>query len=444
MSHTVLRVLADLAIFMMVILLPCLWVLYTERFRRTPDPSQFAALLAIAAIAGVFLFLPAVSIVSVTALLALGLAAFAAKYALRGISYDRTLRPGRLFVGDEADLTLTLTNRKLLPLAWLVISDPIQLNSIRSSRKIDDFLLFSGGLEMVENNLHAIIIKVAIGPYQSLARTYRVRGLQRGVYALGPALIESGDTFGLFRRQASLGKRQEIVVYPRIYRADEIGLQFRQAMGVAFARRALFDDPTLVSGSREYRPGDPMRRIHWKATARSNDLQVRVCDPSTTAQLMIVVNLNTAQHAWQGVEPERVEAAISLAASLAMWALDKDFAVGLRSNGIVAGVENTPRVAPSASRHQAPHLLEHLARLSFSGRFGAEEILLDERKRLGSGGSMIFVTSILTPPLIQILTSAGLRDRVSVVYCGRFAAPVVRGLHVHLALPPLESDHAIS
>jgi uncharacterized protein (DUF58 family) len=215
-------------------------------------------------------------------------------------------------------------------------------------------------------------------------------------------------------------------------------------MGVLLARRALFDDPTLLAGSREYRAGDPMRRIHWKATARTGDLQVRVCDPSTTASLMIVLNLNTFQHVWQGVEPERMETAISVTASLAVWALEKDFAVGVRSNGIVAGIENSPRLASSANPRQAPMILEHLARLAFSGRYTPEEILLDETRRLGANGSMIFVTSILTPSLIRVLTTPGLRGRVSVVYCGRVAAPVVRGLQVNLAIPPLARRHAVS
>jgi uncharacterized protein (DUF58 family) len=443
MSHVALRIFADLAIFMMVVLLPCLWVLYTERFRRQPDARQFATLLALAAFAGVLLFLPAVSIISATALLALGLAALAARYALRRVSYARELRPRRLFVGDEADLTVTVTNRKVLPLAWLTVTDPLHFSAIRSSRKLEDFLRFSGGISMIENNLHALIITAAIGPYQALVRTYRVKGLQRGVYSLGPAVVESGDAFGMFRRQAVLGKREEIIVYPRIYRPDDIGLPFREAMGVPLAKRALFDDPTLLAGSREYRPGDPMRRMHWKATARRGELQVRVCDPSTTAHLMLVLNLNTFQHVWQGVEPERVEAAISVAASLAVWALEKDFAVGVRSNGVVAGGGNTPRLAASANPLQAPRILEHLARLSFSGRFTAEEILSDESKRLGAGGSMIFVTSILTPSLIQILTSPALRGRASTVYCGRFAAPVVRGLQVHLAVPPVEREYAV-
>jgi len=136
--------------------------------------------------------------------------------------------------------------------------------------------------------------------------------------------------------------------------------------------------------------------------------------------------------------------ASSVAASLALWALQKRFVVGLRSNGVVAGAEETPRIAPSAHPKQETHLLEHLARLSFSGRYSPEEILQDETRRLAEGSSLIFVTPVITPPLIALLTSRRLVGRVSVVYCGRFAAPVVRGVPIHLVAPPSVATRAVS
>jgi uncharacterized protein (DUF58 family) len=209
-------------------------------------------------------------------------------------------------------------------------------------------------------------------------------------------------------------------------------------LGNLATRVALVDDPTLLAGSREYRPGDPLRRVHWKSTAHTGDLQVRVCDPSTTAKLMIVLNLNTFMHPWQGVDPNRVESVISLGASFAVWALDRGLSVGLRSNGTLAGLENAPRVAASAHPRQSALVLDHLARLSSSGRSPAENVLLQEARRSGEHHSVVFVTSILTPSLIRLLTRSPLRNRLSVIYSGRHAAPVIPGLDVYLAVPPLD------
>jgi len=444
MSHAFSTVIADLAILFILVFLPVMWILFTDRFRHNPDPHQFVSLLAVAALGGILMRVAAISVIAVTGLLGLAMAWLSARFALSGVSYQRTLSPARLFPGEEADLVLRLDNRKLLPLAWVVITDPLQVTVVRSTYALNNLIRFSGGIELLEHDQHALVNRAAVSPYQVLVRTYRVKGLQRGAYFLGPAQVESGDPFGIFRREATLAKRMEILVYPSVFDPDEIGLPFREALGEMMARRALFDDPTLLAGSREFQPGDPLHRMHWKATARTGALQVRLNDPSTTAQVMIVLNLNTYQHVWQGVDPERMEAAINVAASLAVWAREKEFAVGLRSNGIVAGAENTPRIAPSASPRQATYILEHLARLAWSGPFPPEIVLLDEARRLEAGSSIVFVTPTITPQLISVLTSRQLSGRVSVIYCGRFAAPVIRGLPIYLVVPPREMDRAVS
>lgn len=436
MNHELLQILAKILVYILLLLLPVLVVSFSESFKKPLTPDNYAILLGIMAAIGILLFLPAISIVAATALLALGIAWLYGHYALSGITYDRELLPARLFPGDSAALSIRLVNRKPLPLAWLSMTDPIHHGLVRGNEKFENLLRFSGGIELLDNLGYALVNQVAIGPFQTLNRTYRVEAVRRGVYTLGPAQLAAGDPFGIFRREVDLGGRQEIMVYPRVYRPKDIGLPFREALGDAPTRRALVEDPTRIAGTREYRPGDPLRRMHWKATALTGDLQVRLFEPSTTAQIILVANLNTFQNVWQGVDLERMESTIDVAASIAMWALEKGFAVGVRSNGIVAGTELTPRLAPSASPRQPVQVLEHMARLSFSGRYSAEFVLLDESRRLTAGTTIIFVTSIVTPQIINVLTSRRLTGRSSVVYCGRFAAPVVRGIPIYLATPP--------
>jgi hypothetical protein len=141
-----------------------------------------------------------------------------------------------------------------------------------------------------------------------------------------------------------------------------------------------------------------------------------------------------------------MESAINVAASLATWAIDRGFAVGMRSNGVIVSEEamqDAPRLPPSASPKQTILLLEHLARLAFSAT-SPEHVLLDEARRLEAGTSIVFVTPILTRQLIAVLTSRRLAGRVSTVYCGRHAAPVVPGLPVYLITPPEDSSRAVS
>jgi uncharacterized protein (DUF58 family) len=379
-----------------------------------------------------------------TALAAFFLAWLTARFSLSGVTFERTCTPPRLFPGDEADLVVTLTNRKLLPLAWLSIVDPILFSVVRATRDLGELLRFSGGVEVLDNRGHALVNRAAVGPFQTLERTYRVKAIARGVYNLGPACVTTGDPFGVYTKETQMGGKTTITVYPRVYDPGAVDFPFREAMGELIARRALYDDPTLIAGSREYRYGDPLHHIHWKATARTGEVQVRLMDPSTTAQIMIVLNVNTFQHVHQGVDLDRMEASIEVAASVALWALARDFPVGLRSNGVIAGSDHSARLAPSASPRQSLAVLDQLARLAFSGQLSAESMLLDEADRLASGCSILFVTPMVTPQLTAVLTSRKLSGRVSVLYCGRHAAPVVRGVPITLVLPPTEASRAAS
>lgn len=444
MSHQLLQIVSRGVLWVFLLFLPIGVFLYTDRFRRAPTPAQYASMFTVAVVAGAFLFVPALSIVFAVALLAIGLAWASSRGALAGVTYTRAFAPTRLFPGDEAELEIRLTNRKLLPLGWITVTDPILFSVMRSTVDLDGLLRFSGGIETQENLGRALVNRAALGPFQSLIRRYRVTALQRGVYTLGPATIVTGDPFGVYPTETTTRGTVTVTVYPRVYGPGEIGFPFREALGQLVTRRALYEDPTLIAGSREYRRGDPLRHVHWKATAHSGEMQVRLADPSTTAQLMLVLNLNTYQQVWQGVDLDRMEAAIEVAASIAIWALGREFSVGLRSNGMVAGADRSPRVAPGAGPRQSLAILDQLARLAFSGQLAPEALLLDEIERLPAGGTLLFVTPTISSGVAAVLTSRKLLGRSSVVYCGRHAAPLLRGVPVTFVAPPPEDGRAAS
>ena len=436
--HALLRHLAVFALGMLALFAPVAFLVSTDRFRGAPSPDQFANFFAAVGVAGALLFLPVIAIICAAALLALGIAWLGARHALTALTYERRFTTTRVFPGDETELEVRIANRKVLPLGWFRFADPIHVRGGSGKHHLKRLLNVSGTLELVEQQTSALVNVGALGPFQMLTRRFRVEALHRGVYAFGPAEVTSGDPFGLFTRHGTLGGTAELIVYPRVLRPDDVSPTFWASLGTLMTRRTLFEDPTMPAGSREYRPDDPLNRVHWKSTARTGDLHVRLHDPSTTTRVMVLLNVHTFTHAWQGVEPERMEAAIETAASLATAMLRRGFAVGLCSNGVISDVDRSGRVEPSASPQQAGILLEHLARLQYSAGYAAASMLRDEAERRDARTSIVFVTPLLTPDSIEALRSASLANRISVVYCGRFAAPVVPGVTMHLAVPSMK------
>src|SRR5439155_19960951 len=127
--------------------------------------------------------------------------------------------------------------------------------------------------------------------------------------------------------------RASIFAYPRRSTVLGLGLPAERPFGERRGFNRLFEDPARPSGLREYRPGDSLRRIDWKASARSQALQSRVYEPSSTQHLLVALNAHTLAHSWQGFIPETFERLLSVAGSVAQFGFESGNAIGLVANG---------------------------------------------------------------------------------------------------------------
>src|SRR5205814_211439 len=99
--------------------------------------------------------------------------------------------------------------------------------------------------------------------------SYKLKPLMRGYYQIGPLVMESGDLFGLHRRYRVDADPSFLLVYPRIVPLEGYDLASRRPIGEVRLSLRLYEDPTRISGVREYQSGDPLNRVHWRATART-------------------------------------------------------------------------------------------------------------------------------------------------------------------------------
>jgi uncharacterized protein (DUF58 family) len=144
----------------------------------------------------------------------------------------------------------------------------------------------------------------------------------RGRFA-GPVAISSGFPFGFLECERPGDSSGEIVVLPRPGYAEPDGLRrwvLRHAGGEGWARRVLrrvTTDQAEVRGVRPYRPGDAIRDVHWRTTARRGELMVREYDVAPAPELVLVVEPWLPPGATPG-DRGRLEAALSLAVTMAL------------------------------------------------------------------------------------------------------------------------------
>jgi uncharacterized protein (DUF58 family) len=161
---------------------------------------------------------------------------------------------------------------------------------------------------------------------------YEIECDTRGYYQVGPTLLETGDLFGLHRRHRIVAKPFFLMVLPKVIPLPKYDFASQRPIGEVNAAHRLFEDPTRNAGVRPYQVGDPLQRVHWRATARTGELQCRVFDPTTLAGASIVVDFHKDGYPSRG-EPFRSNLAVTTACSIAYAVMMLNQQVGLASNG---------------------------------------------------------------------------------------------------------------
>jgi uncharacterized protein (DUF58 family) len=171
--------------------------------------------------------------------------------------------------------------------------------------------------------------------------TYALTYRERGEHAVGPATVRVRDLLGLAERTFVAEGTDPVVVYPRLYRPSAAVAERLRALSasVANAERGAFDH------LREYARGDSLRDVHWKASAKRDDLVVQEFADDGGDRGTVTVAASAA--------PGHADAMAEAAASVAVALLDAGVGVALA----------TPDGRLSATPGDADRLLAHLARV---------------------------------------------------------------------------------
>lgn len=174
---------------------------------------------------------------------------------------------------------------------------------------------------------------------------------KRGVHSVAPLALSSGFPLGLFRRRRVFTDPETITVYPRVVSLHKSVVD--QVDDSGSTARPLNMQGDEFFALREYIPGDDIRYICWRVSARVGELMVRQLEPSMARSVVIVFDTRGVPDT-EELE-EQFEEAVDLTASLAMMFLDRQYAVSvITPDGIVElGIGNS----------HAKAILEMLARV---------------------------------------------------------------------------------
>ncbi len=230
----------------------------------------------------------------------------------------------------------------------------------------------------------------------------------RGVYEVGLKTIMVYDVFGLFRmklpyQQLAHKPMPRVTVLPRMIPPDRATLPVLESpINAAGAARAT-EDTSSPSDSRPYRPGDPLKRVHWKLSARQGQLMVKTYEPAAVSDALLY--LDTASAALEPVDAWYADDVLTAAAvSLAARILQEGVPVR------IIYLKDRRIERRLTSLEELPALRRELAALELSGGQSLRSLLSRENATLAGARCAYVLTRELTGSsvdLIATLTRAG-------------------------------------
>ena len=281
-------------------------------------------------------------------------------FNLKKLSYNRRFSVKAGYEGQKCELLEEIKNEKPLPVPWLRAESRIPRELSFEKEKLDAHEV-SGGL------YHKSLFFLA--PMNALTRHHEITFKRRGVYYAGSVALTAGDLFALSRCEEQLELDCGITVYPRILDRNELPDPANRWLGDTVVKRWIMPDPFLVNGIREYRAGDSLKDIHWRASAHTGELRVKAHDYTSDTNAFIILNIQTSENQWADVgkqNVEFVENSIRIAATLCVRALETGINAGFASNACLIGEKGSGAcvlVPAAGGSQQAQKLLDTMAKM---------------------------------------------------------------------------------
>jgi uncharacterized protein (DUF58 family) len=218
----------------------------------------------------------------------------------------RSLSPTLVAAGQQARVTLDLTNDGRMPTGLLLLEDQIPYVLGTRPRFVVD----------------------RMGPKWKRSVGYVVRSDVRGRFDVGPMKVRLSDPFGLVELERTFQSRSSLVVTPRVVPLPAIPLSGVWTGSGDNRPRAFASGSAEDVTVREYRRGDDLRRVHWRSSAHAGELMVRREEQPWQSRATLFVDNRRYSHRGTGAASS-LEHAVSIAASVAVHLVQRGFTVRL-------------------------------------------------------------------------------------------------------------------
>lgn len=251
----------------------------------------------------------------------------------------RTLTPAQVSAGQQARVSVDLTNDGRMPTGLLLLEDQIPYVLGTRPRFVVD----------------------RMGPRWKRQVGYMVRSDVRGKFTIGPMKVRLSDPFGMVELDRTFQTTSSLVVTPRVVPLPPVPLSGAWTGSGDNRPRAFASGSAEDVTVREYRRGDDLRRVHWRSSAHAGELMVRREEQPWQSRATLFLDNRKVAHVGSG-PASSLEHAVVAAASIAVHLVQRGFNVRLVT---AAGEETSSQWHEhTVMAAETRHLLESLAVVS--------------------------------------------------------------------------------
>lgn len=238
-----------------------------------------------------------------------------------------------------------------------------------------------------------------------------IRFCQRGVHSLDNLYVKVTDLFHIVSFEENINTGIKIKVYPRIYNIKPLVLSGIDIYREAADLRSRSEDQHTIRDVRKYREGDSLKKVHWKLSAKQDDLYVKNLDTISGEEIVLFIDMNKKNYSFDtnGIVEESI---IDFSASIINQMI-------IRNLSIKVFLNTSPgRYFELSDRLDYNKLMDFLLSQKSDGTIELFQYIYENSFRLHRMNKIAIVVSEVDNYLIEaLMRMSGLGYSISVFYC---------------------------
>ncbi|WDV47058.1 DUF58 domain-containing protein [Clostridiaceae bacterium M8S5] len=294
---------------------------------------------------------------------------------------------------DTVVIDYNVYNSSIFPIPFMIVSDeiPKRLSRIASKNEI-----------------------YQANPFETTIISREIVSEHRGQYDLSELKLKIGDVFGLVKREVILRDPIKLKVYPKIYPLEEYKIDMVKSFGKIISNKKIYEDYSNFRNLKEYIPGDSVKLIDWKASAKNDELYIKKFDSSSKIKIHIYLDFKFSKFKsdkTSDIEEKLAECAISLSYHMLKKGFETVFTTYTEKRVNIAG----------RNLNAIGSFLEVLSIIRPKSEVGVSEMIKNGHGSEDNDGVIVIITPHIDDSLRKTIAELKMRKiNVAVILVGKF------------------------